>query len=74
MLWDRGVSGLSQGYGLCENDTEYLFFDSFHLTEKAHRQIAELIWSGPSNMQRSDGRSDTDASTSANGAESATEK
>ncbi|KAF2606497.1 hypothetical protein F2Q68_00043728 [Brassica cretica] len=81
-----GVSGLSQGYGLCENDTEYLFFDSFHLTEKAHRQIAELIWSGPSNvtarcnlktlfeMQRSDGRSDTDASTTANGAESATEK
>ncbi|WZZ64643.1 hypothetical protein YC2023_076013 [Brassica napus] len=50
MLWDCGVSGLSQGYGLCENDTEYLFFDSFHLTEKAHRQIAELIWSGPSNV------------------------
>ncbi|KAL0696504.1 hypothetical protein Bca4012_063684 [Brassica carinata] len=44
------VLGLSQGYELCENITEYLFFDSFHLTEKAHRQIAELIWSGPSNV------------------------
>ncbi|KAF3521326.1 hypothetical protein F2Q69_00047024 [Brassica cretica] len=44
------VLGLSQGYELCENVTEYLFFDSFHLTEKAHRQIAKLIWSGPSNV------------------------
>ncbi|CAN7018559.1 unnamed protein product [Brassica rapa subsp. trilocularis] len=44
------VWGLSQRYELCENVTEYLFFDSFHLTEKAHRQIAELIWSGPSNV------------------------
>ncbi|XP_010501058.1 PREDICTED: GDSL esterase/lipase 3 [Camelina sativa] len=44
------VLGPAQGYELCENVTDYLFFDSFHLTEKAHRQIAELIWSGPSNV------------------------
>lgn len=44
------VLGPSQGYELCENVADYLFFDSFHLTEKAHRQIAELIWSGPSNV------------------------
>ncbi|EOA39263.1 hypothetical protein CARUB_v10012268mg, partial [Capsella rubella] len=43
------VLGLAQGYELCENVTDYLFFDSFHLTEKAHLQIAELIWSGPLN-------------------------
>ncbi|KFK34784.1 hypothetical protein AALP_AA5G193300 [Arabis alpina] len=42
--------GPSQGYELCENVTDYLFFDSSHLTEKAHRQIAELIWSGPPNV------------------------
>ncbi|KFK34783.1 hypothetical protein AALP_AA5G193200 [Arabis alpina] len=42
--------GPSQGYELCENVTDYLFFDSSHLTEKAHRQMAELIWSGPPNV------------------------
>ncbi|KAL9309629.1 GDSL esterase/lipase 3 [Arabidopsis thaliana] len=44
--------GPSQGYDLCENVTDYLFFDSSHLTEKAHRQIAELIWNGPPNVTR----------------------
>lgn len=44
------VLGPLQGYELCEDVTDYLFFDSFHLTEKAHRQIAELIWSGPVNV------------------------
>ncbi|XP_010479978.1 PREDICTED: GDSL esterase/lipase 3-like [Camelina sativa] len=42
--------GPSQSYELCENVTDYLFFDSSHLTEKAHRQIAELIWSGQPNV------------------------
>lgn len=45
------VLGPAQGYyELCENVTDYLFFDSFHLTEKAHRQIAQLIWSGLPNV------------------------
>ncbi|XP_010501062.1 PREDICTED: GDSL esterase/lipase 3 isoform X2 [Camelina sativa] len=42
--------GPSQSYELCENVTDYLFFDSSYLTEKAHRQIAELIWSGQPNV------------------------
>ncbi|VVB00288.1 unnamed protein product [Arabis nemorensis] len=42
--------GPSQGYELCENVTDYLFFDPAHLTEKAHGQIAELIWRGPPNV------------------------
>lgn len=42
--------GLSQNYELCENVTDYLFYDPFHLTEKANQQIAELIWSGPTNI------------------------
>ncbi|XP_010462303.1 PREDICTED: GDSL esterase/lipase 3-like [Camelina sativa] len=42
--------GPSQSYELCGNVTDYLFFDSSHLTEKAHRQIAELIWSGQPNV------------------------
>ncbi|CAH8392663.1 unnamed protein product [Eruca vesicaria subsp. sativa] len=43
---------MGQSYELCENINDYLFFDSSHLTEKAHRQIAELIWSGPPNVTR----------------------
>ncbi|CAH8277735.1 unnamed protein product [Arabidopsis lyrata] len=45
-----GRMGLSQNYELCENVTDYLFYDPFHLTEKANQQIAELIWSGPTNI------------------------
>ncbi|CAF2212755.1 GDSL esterase/lipase 3 [Brassica rapa] len=41
---------MGKSYELCENVTDYLFFDASHLTEKAHRQIAELIWSGPPNV------------------------
>ncbi|KAF3548346.1 hypothetical protein DY000_02010540 [Brassica cretica] len=41
---------MGKRYELCENVTDYLFFDASHLTEKAHRQIAELIWSGPPNV------------------------
>ncbi|KAG7600528.1 hypothetical protein ISN44_As06g046220 [Arabidopsis suecica] len=44
-----GRMGVSQSYELCENVTDYLFFDPFHLTEKVHQQIAELIWSGSTN-------------------------
>ncbi|CAA7018496.1 unnamed protein product [Microthlaspi erraticum] len=47
-----GRMGLSQSYELCENVTDYFFFDPFHLTEKVHQQIAELIWSGPTNVTR----------------------
>ncbi|KAG7544073.1 GDSL lipase/esterase [Arabidopsis thaliana x Arabidopsis arenosa] len=45
-----GRMGLSQNYELCENVTDYVFYDPFHLTEKANQQIAELIWSGPTNI------------------------
>ncbi|KAJ4896773.1 GDSL esterase/lipase 3 [Raphanus sativus] len=45
-----GMNQTGQSYELCEDVTDYLFFDSAHLTEKAHRQIADLIWSGPPNV------------------------
>ncbi|XP_018451864.1 GDSL esterase/lipase 3 isoform X2 [Raphanus sativus] len=41
---------MGHSFELCENVTDYLFFDASHLTEKAHRQLAELIWSGPPNV------------------------
>lgn len=45
-----GINQTGLSYELCEDVTNYLFFDSAHLTEKAHRQFAELIWSGPPNV------------------------
>ncbi|XVE51797.1 hypothetical protein DITRI_Ditri02bG0070300 [Diplodiscus trichospermus] len=37
-------------YELCSDPTEYLFFDSDHLSEKANMQIARLMWSGAPNI------------------------
>lgn len=33
-------------YELCENPEEYVIFDAVHPTEKAYKQIAQLMWSG----------------------------
>ncbi|XP_015902184.3 GDSL esterase/lipase 1 isoform X3 [Ziziphus jujuba] len=37
-------------YYLCDNVTEYLFFDSAHPTERANRLLAQLAWSGEPNI------------------------
>ncbi|KAM7276635.1 hypothetical protein ACFE04_018501 [Oxalis oulophora] len=34
-------------YELCENPEDYLWWDSFHATEKIHQQVAQDLWSGP---------------------------
>ncbi|XP_061364602.1 GDSL esterase/lipase 5-like [Gastrolobium bilobum] len=34
-------------YNLCDNIGEYVWWDSFHPTEKTHEQLAEALWSGP---------------------------
>ncbi|KAB1206978.1 GDSL esterase/lipase 1 [Morella rubra] len=39
-------------YELCENPSEYLFFDSAHPTERANQQLAELMWNGDLNITR----------------------
>ncbi|XVF25276.1 hypothetical protein REPUB_Repub13aG0199100 [Reevesia pubescens] len=36
-------------FQLCKNPNEYVFWDSFHLTEKIYKQMADQMWSGPSN-------------------------
>lgn len=33
-------------YELCDNADEYVWWDSFHPTEKIHRQFAEALWAG----------------------------
>ncbi|EXC01347.1 GDSL esterase/lipase 1 [Morus notabilis] len=37
-------------FELCNNASDFLFFDSLHPTEKAYKQVAELIWSGESDI------------------------
>ncbi|KAL5579648.1 hypothetical protein UlMin_012090 [Ulmus minor] len=39
-----GKRGVTE-YELCDNVSEYVFFDSGHLTDKAHQQFAKLVWS-----------------------------
>ncbi|XP_073226947.1 GDSL lipase-like isoform X2 [Cicer arietinum] len=38
----RGI----KDYDLCENPSEYVFFDAVHPTERANRIISQFMWSG----------------------------
>lgn len=40
-----GKKGVTEYY-LCPNPSEYLFFDSGHLTERAYQQFSEQAWNG----------------------------
>ncbi|EXB88180.1 GDSL esterase/lipase 5 [Morus notabilis] len=47
----RGISSCGgkidvKDFVLCDNLSDYFFFDSAHPTEKAYKQLAKLIWSG----------------------------
>lgn len=33
-------------YELCDKPGDHFFFDSYHPSEKAYRQFAELMWAG----------------------------
>ncbi|XP_065867085.1 GDSL esterase/lipase 2-like [Euphorbia lathyris] len=41
--------GLVKGYEVCEDVSEYVFFDSVHPTEKLYDQLSDIIWSGIDN-------------------------
>ncbi|KAF8012819.1 hypothetical protein BT93_I0855 [Corymbia citriodora subsp. variegata] len=41
-------NGTTNGYTLCSNPSEYVWFDAAHPTETANRQLASLLWDGPS--------------------------
>ncbi|KAK3220612.1 hypothetical protein Dsin_014582 [Dipteronia sinensis] len=36
-------------FQLCENPNQFVFWDSFHLTEMANRQLAQEMWNGTAN-------------------------
>ncbi|XP_015900704.3 GDSL esterase/lipase 2-like [Ziziphus jujuba] len=40
-----GKRGVKEYY-LCQNPSEYVFFDSIHLTERAYQQFAKPSWNG----------------------------
>lgn len=44
-----GKRGITE-FHLCENPAEYFFFDSYHPSEKAYLQFAELLWAGTTDI------------------------
>lgn len=36
-----------QDYQLCDDAGDYVWWDSFHPTEKIHEQFAKALWNGP---------------------------
>ena len=51
----RGISSCGgrrgvKEYELCDNVSEYVFFDPTHPTERAYQQLAQLTWSGNSSV------------------------
>ena len=53
-VFSCGGKRVVKEYELCENPSDYLFWDSYHLTESAYKQFAAQMWShtGSSNTVR----------------------
>ncbi|XP_015902173.4 GDSL esterase/lipase 5 [Ziziphus jujuba] len=45
-VFSCGGKRIVKEFDLCENPNEYVFWDSFHLTEKVYKQFADQMWSG----------------------------
>lgn len=45
-VFSCGGKRLVKKFELCENPNEYVFWDSFHVTEKTNRQLADQMWGG----------------------------
>ncbi|KAL6335218.1 hypothetical protein AAG906_029449 [Vitis piasezkii] len=45
----QGVGGTTTKFELCSIPGDYVWFDGGHTTERANRQLAELLWNGTPN-------------------------
>lgn len=45
-VFSCGGKRIVKEFELCGNPNEYVYWDSFHLTEKAYKQLARQMWSG----------------------------
>lgn len=43
---------VNKEFQLCKNPNEHVFWDSYHLTERLHKQLADQMWSGESKGNR----------------------
>jgi hypothetical protein len=46
-LFTGGGTTEDKDYQLCNNADNYVWWDSFHPTERTHEQIAKALWNGP---------------------------
>ncbi|KAL2997983.1 hypothetical protein AAZX31_09G071200 [Glycine max] len=42
-----GTKKVIEYFSLCDNVGEYVWWDSFHPTEKIHEQLSKALWNGP---------------------------
>ncbi|KAF8012817.1 hypothetical protein BT93_I0853 [Corymbia citriodora subsp. variegata] len=47
-----GMRGVRE-YSLCRHPEKHIFFDSFHPSERANQQFAQLMWNGSSSVTKS---------------------
>lgn len=45
-VFSCGGKRIVKEFELCESPSEHVFWDSFHLTERAYEQLAYQMWSG----------------------------
>lgn len=46
-LFSCGGTKKVANYDLCDNADDYVWWDSFHPTERIHQQFAQALWDGP---------------------------
>ncbi|KAI3455666.1 hypothetical protein Pfo_012329 [Paulownia fortunei] len=44
-IFSCGGKRLVKDFDLCENPSEFIFWDSYHLTERVYKQMADQMWS-----------------------------
>nr|XP_023881937.1 GDSL esterase/lipase 5 [Quercus suber]POE73701.1 gdsl esterase/lipase 5 [Quercus suber] len=45
-VFSCGGKRLGKEFQLCENPNEYVFWDSYHLTQRVYEQLADQMWNG----------------------------